>query len=394
MLKQAMQTWLRGIFSAMDRRLRLQDHAHQEDRMKYMGQGFGCMQRWATIFLYLTLYTCFSAANLSGDQPRDLAALMELQTQIESVVASTMPACVSIGDGTGFGSGAVIDADGTILTAGHVISAGVSEFEIFFPDGRKTTAKLIGYINDLDAGIIRINEPGPWPTVPVARAISLGQGDWTVCLGHSGGYELGRKPPVRTGRVLEYREHLVVTDAVLIGGDSGGPLFNLAGELIAIHSSIGDSVAENRHVTIDTFHRQWKQLMRGGDWKPTRQVAQGKPAIADQQLLPIVPGKQPTSNTQSPEPVVPIVGSAAGKLGLSVIDTEHGVVVQRILPGSAAERVGIRTGDVVMRFDATRIDSSDRLMQLIDSKRVGQSASIDIVRQGRTLNLQVILDRL
>lgn len=356
--------------------------------MNDMGQGFGFARRWTAAVFCLSLLAYTPIAKTVADQPHDLATLLELQVQIESVVAAAMPACVSIGDGTGFGSGAVIDADGTILTAGHVISAGVTQFEIFFPDGRKTSAKLVGYNNDLDAGILRIDEPGPWPTVPVARAINLDRGDWTICLGHSGGYELGRKPPVRTGRVLEYRSHLVVTDAVLIGGDSGGPLFNLAGELIAIHSSIGDSVAENRHVTIDTFHREWQNLMRGGDWKPVRQTNAAKPAFDDQRLLPIVQGNQ------TPEPTVPVVGSAAGKLGLHVTDTNQGVQVQRILPGSAAERVGIRMGDIVLRFDGAKIESSERLMTLIDSKKVGQSASIDIVRQGRTLNLQVILDRL
>jgi serine protease Do len=383
-------------------------HAHQEDRMTNMVQGQAKSTRprwWAVAFLVWALTT---NASVRADQPYDLAALVELQQQIERVVSSTMPACVSIGDGTGFGSGAVIDSQGTILTAGHVISAGVTKFEVYFPDGRKTEAELIGYLNDLDAGIIKITEPGPWPTVPVANSVGLQPGDWTICLGHSGGYELGRKPPVRTGRVLEYREHLVVTDAVLIGGDSGGPLFNLQGELIAIHSSIGDSVAENRHVSIDTFHRQWSKLKRGGDWTPPARLVAAKPAAVDQQLAPIVSGnsllRENTQNdlpaTQSsagetrPVDAVPIVSSAASKLGLSVIDTSRGIQVQSVMPGSAAERVGIRVNDLVMRFDGTRLDSAAQLMQRVDAKQVGQSASIEIVRQGRSLNLQVILDRL
>ena len=58
----------------------------------------------------------------------------------------------------------------------------------------------------------------------------------------------------------------VLTDAVLIGGDSGGPLFDLDGKLIGIHSSIGDSMAENRHVAMDVFQRDWDRLKRGDSW--------------------------------------------------------------------------------------------------------------------------------
>ena len=85
-------------------------------------------------------------------------------------------------------------------------------------------------------------------------------------MGHSGGYELGRRPPVRTGRVLGRNDYQLETDAVLIGGDSGGPLFNLDGKLVGIHSSIGDSVAENRHVMTEIFARDHQRMKRGDQW--------------------------------------------------------------------------------------------------------------------------------
>ncbi|HMP80095.1 MAG TPA: serine protease, partial [Pirellulaceae bacterium] len=184
---------------------------------------------WIALFL-ATLTGVPPGSSFGNDTA--LEQLREVQSKVQRVVQDTLPACVAISDGIGFGSGVVVNSSGHILTAGHVVNTGTQKLDVYFPDGRIVRARLLGYNLNVDAAMIQIIDPGPWPHVPVATSTEhLQSGDWLVSLGHSGGYEVGRNPPVRSGRLLERRGHQLVTDAVLIGGDSGGPLFDLNGQL-------------------------------------------------------------------------------------------------------------------------------------------------------------------
>src|SRR5438067_853762 len=77
-------------------------------------------------------------------------------------------------------------------------------------------------------------------------------GDWCVCVGHPGGYKEGRTPVVRVGRVLAHNDNHLQSDCTMVGGDSGGPLFDLDGKVIGINSRIGLTIASNIHVPVDT----------------------------------------------------------------------------------------------------------------------------------------------
>ena len=184
-------------------------------------------------------------------------------------------------------------------------------------------------------------------------------GQWVVSLGHSGGFELGRVPPVRTGRILSRRHHQIVTDAVLIGGDSGGPLFDLSGRLIAIHSSIGDSIAENRHVTIDLFRRDWDRLKGGESW--------GELPDLDE------PGER----------------RRPGKIGVVVDRTAEQAIVKSVTENSPAADAGIRQGDVIVAFNRVRIKDGDHLIELIKRYNVGQVFPIEIRRNGKSIKFEI-----
>jgi serine protease Do len=93
----------------------------------------------------------------------------------------------------GFGSGVIVSPEGLILTAGHVVNTGASQFEIFFPGGQTATARLLGYNLNVDAAMLKLEGSGPWPFVELGHQATLKRGDWVVCLGHSGGYELRSK---------------------------------------------------------------------------------------------------------------------------------------------------------------------------------------------------------
>ncbi len=96
---------------------------------------------------------------------------------------------------------------------------------------------------------------------------NLKSGDLVIALGHAGGYDPVRTPPVRFGRVISSdASGFLNTDCTLIGGDSGGPLFDLEGNVIGIHSSIGHSLSVNNHTGIDGFKKGWDRMKKGESW--------------------------------------------------------------------------------------------------------------------------------
>lgn len=309
--------------------------------------------------LFLASGWCSSAHGFDNDAIRRLKAV---EKKISQVVSNNMSTCVVVYDGVGYGSGVIVSADGLVLTAGHVMgSSDDGQYKIFLPSGREVKAKPLGRNLNADTGMVRILEPGPWPFVKLNRNASHAPGSWVVSLGHSGGWELGRKAPVRTGKILFQKDEQIVTDAALIGGDSGGPLFNLDGELIAIHSSIGDSVAENRHVTTSTFVRDWDRLKRGERW-----------------------GRLPELNEPDDK-------TRKGRIGVRVDRTASNCLIKSIEIGSSASDVGIEVGDVVIEFDNVLITNGQHLIDVIKRKHAGDVCPITIQRNGNTLRLDILL---
>lgn len=287
--------------------------------------------------------------------------LLDVQRQVSSVVTRNMNACVAVTDGVGFGSGVIVSPDGLVLTAGHVMAESDGKYEIILPTGRTVEAKPLGKNLNVDSGMVQIIEPGPWPYVEVGEARTHRRGEWVVSLGHSGGFELGRLPPVRSGRILSQEGHQILTDAVLIGGDSGGPLFDLEGKLIAIHSSIGDSIAENRHVSIATFHRDWDRLAAGQSW-----------------------GELPELNE-------PGDSKRPGKMGVQVDRAAPKARIRSVNPGSPAAETGLRPDDIVIEFDGAVIRNGTHLIEVVRTKSAGEVCPISILRNGKIIAFEIQL---
>ncbi|QEG21472.1 S1C family serine protease [Mariniblastus fucicola] len=319
------------------------------------GESFGAILLAAACAIAFSLSP---TTGLAQQSPASIQQLREIEAKVKQVVAQNMNACVSISDGIGAGSGVVVTEGGLVLTAGHVM-VGQGEYQILFPDGRTARAKPLGKNLDIDAGMVQIIDPGPWPVAKIGKSKSLSEGDWVVLLGHSGGFELGRKPPVRTGKVLGFNEYQIETDAVLIGGDSGGPLFNLEGELVGIHSSIGDSIAENRHVMTEIFARDYDRMKRGEQW--------GR--------LPSLAGDND--------------GTKPPRMGI-VVDRETGLV-KTVRDRSPASDAGIKAGDIAREFDGIRLDSGSHLIRLVKEKITGDVVLMKFERNGRLLDFEVRL---
>lgn len=307
----------------------------------------------------ITLAMAFSLLGNARAADNDTINTLKLVgKKVARVVDQNRDACVALVDGFGSGSGVIVSETGLVLTAGHVIeNTNLRTFEIVLSSGRRVKAKPLGYNLNKDLGMAQLLEPGPWPYAKINTEDRTKRGDWVVSIGHSGGWELGRDAPVRTGRFLKMENSQLVTDAVLIGGDSGGPLFNLEGKVIGIHSSIGDSVSENRHIPIELYIADWERLEDGQKWGRLANLGR----------------------KEQPRPLI----------GVTVDLTANECVVTSVYRNSPAAVAGIRQGDIITQFDKSPIRSGQELINVIRQQSAGISYSISIRRGDRTFKLEI-----
>lgn len=216
------------------------------------------------------VFACLLAiAPVSGRADLNPDGLRQIDQRIQSVTRAALPCTVALIPGGpakeyGTGSGVVVSPDGLILTAAHVTMGMGDKVIVIFPDGKRAKGKVLGMDYTRDSGMVQITDPGTYPHVPVGDSTGLQPDDWCLALGHSGGFDPQRTPPVRLGRVIQHDPAgFLMTDSTLIGGDSGGPLFDLDGRVIGIHSNIGFSLSQNNHVPIAAFHQHWDRLKAG-----------------------------------------------------------------------------------------------------------------------------------
>ena len=194
--------------------------------------------------------------------PTSLADLKSIEQQVEALAARVSPSVVAVEVGSGNGSGVVISADGLVLTAGHVCGAPDRDVRFTFPDGKTAHGKTVGANGDSDTGLMRITDRGPWPHAEMGDLEQARVGDWALALGHPGGFDLRRSLVVRLGRIIRLRPDTLQTDCTISPGDSGGPLFDMHGRVIGIHSAISASMADNFHVAVTAFYEGWALLVK------------------------------------------------------------------------------------------------------------------------------------
>ncbi len=184
--------------------------------------------------------------------------LVDLQKKILANLEKVRACTVGVGNG---GSGVLVSKDGYILTCAHVAQKAGRRISIRFPDGRTARATTLGNHHDADAGLIKLDKPGDYPFAKMGSSEKLGVGDWVLAGGYPVSFLKGQPPPVRLGRITRKFRTQLRTDAPIMGGDSGGPLFSLDGEVIGISSKVSGSVNNNIHVAIDEFTRNWEKLV-------------------------------------------------------------------------------------------------------------------------------------
>ena len=293
------------------------------------------------------------AAILESRHPKNVAELRALEEHVRAVVDQSIPATVGIEVGQSIGSGVIVNAKGLVLTAGHVIGRSGREAEILLPDGRKLPGVTLGASFEIDAGMIQITDPPEdLPYVPIAGKLHPEVSEWVVATGQPGGTFNDRSPPVRLGRILAGEEGWVCTDCTLVGGDSGGPLFNMRGEVTAIHTSIGPSVVHNFHVPVSMIREDWQRLLDGEVWGP----GVGRPL-----------------------------------LGIAGREENNHCLVTQVFPGLPAKDAGIQVGDLILSVDEVEVHSFDEVADKIAKMQPGQTVRLRIERDGNPFELEVVL---
>ncbi|MDB6079840.1 MAG: hypothetical protein JWO82_3587 [Akkermansiaceae bacterium] len=298
------------------------------------------------------------------DPVRTLDDVRKLEAKLTAVVDKALPATValiSVETGSS-GSGVITNADGLILTAAHVVE-GNEQVEVVFPNGKQTKAKVLGANLSKDIALAQIIEPGPWPFVEMGQSKPLKAGDWVVAMGHSAGYDPARTPPVRFGRVVsDGPGNFLTTDCSLIGGDSGGPLFGIDGKVVAVNSSIGESIKNNNHAGVDGFREDWDRLMKSEVW-------------GELQMNPLANQERPVMGIRVSE------ASVAG----------GGIAVASVTPGTPAARAGIRSGDVIQSINGAKVRAGRYFFLQIAKYRAGDTIKVSLLRDSKPVEVEVKL---
>lgn len=299
---------------------------------------------------------------LAGEAPDNLDDLKAMQNRFRELAAKLIPCTVGLRVGGAQGSGVIISEDGYVLTAGHVSGKAGRDVTVILHNGKQLKGKTLGGDVAMDAGLIKIEEKGEWSYAKMGQSKDLGRGQWCICIGHPGGYQPGRSAPVRVGRILDNRPNGIRTDCVLVGGDSGGPLFNTEGKIIGINSRIGSTIRANLHAPIDAFTKGWDRMAKGEIWGGNQQQQAG-PARGGPWL----------GVTSDPEAEIARIG--------------------KVSKNSPAEKAGITPGDIVTRFGGKAVNNFQDLARLVREKKPGDEIDVAVLRQDQTLILKVKLEK-
>ena len=293
--------------------------------------------------------------------------MKDMEAKVKDLVAKNTPAVVSLlGEKTsGAGSGVIVSADGLVLTAAHV-THGNEEMIVVFPNGKQTKCKVLGANYDRDVSLAKITVAGNYPFVAVGDSDKLELTSIVIGLGHPGGYDVRRSPPVRIGRIsMKNMGGFLVSDCTLIGGDSGGPLFDLDGKVVGIHSSISESLSFNRDAPVNAAKTDWEKLIEGKRW--------GKPPGPE-------PGQRGPRNTGRA-----VLGAVFDPQGAD------GAVLKEVQPKSPLETAGLKAGDVLVRIGGDEVKTSDAVAAKIGISRPGEKIEVVYRRDGVEKKVQVTL---
>jgi serine protease Do len=269
--------------------------------------------------------------------------LQLVQASVQQHYERVRQAIVAIECNGGTASGVIVSPQGLVLTAAHVVEEAKRKTKVTLHDGKTFEGTSLGVDISTDAAMLQLPAPArAWPYIPISREVrELAIGQWCFAMGHPGGWDAARGPVLRTGKILKLAPNMVQSDCVLMGGDSGGVLCNLAGEVIGINSQIWRGRDQNLHVSMAPFLRSWDALKRG---ETITKWAQGN----------------------------------GGWIGISTQTAKGGIRIQAVASDSPAQKAGLKEGDVILRANNKPMNASSDFSDLIGARRAGEVLTLKV----------------
>ena len=267
------------------------------------------------------------------------------------------------------GSGFVIDEKGIVITNNHVIQ-GAEDIYIRLDDGREYKAKVIGADPLSDIAVLKIDSKEKFIPVKFGDSDKARIGDWVIAIGNP----LGLSGTVTSGIIsarnrdigMNRYEDFIQTDASINVGNSGGPLFNMDGDVIGINTAIfgrGGSIGIGFAIPSNGAKKVIEQLIKFGEtkrgWLGVRIQTVSK-EIADAEKL----------------------------------DRPRGALVASVAENSPSDKAGIKAGDIILEFDGKLINTMNELPRIVAEKEVGKKVNVKVWRNKREINKEIILGRL
>ena len=267
------------------------------------------------------------------------------------------------------GSGFIIGADGFILTNSHVVDS-ADEITVRLTDKREFKARVIGADRRTDLALIKIDATG-LPAVRMGDPNRLKVGEWVVAIGSPFGFDSTVTAGIVSakGRSLPQENFVpfIQTDVAINPGNSGGPLFNMRGEVVGINSQIysrtGGFMGLSFAIPIDVAMDVQNQLRQSGH------VSRGRIGVVIQEVSK----------------------ELAESFGLA---KPAGALVNAVEKGGPAEKAGVETGDIILKFDGKSVSTSGELPRIVGNTKPGSKASIELWRKGVTRELTVTVGEL
>ena len=267
------------------------------------------------------------------------------------------------------GSGFIVSADGFILTTAHVV-VNAEEVTVKLTDKREFKAKVVGADPRADIALLKINARR-LPVVAIGDPSKLEIGEWVLAIGSPFGFDNSVTAGIVSakGRILPDENYVsfIQTDVAVNPGNSGGPLFNLRGEVVGVNSQIfsrtGGYMGLSFAIPIDLAMKVKEELAKHG------KVSRGRLGVSTQEITP----------------------ELANAFGLP---KRGGALISSVEAGGPADKAGILAGDIVLKFDGKEVESSNDLPARVANIKPGTSAQIEIWRKGAVKEMQVVIGEL
>ncbi len=264
----------------------------------------------------------------------------------------------------GIGSGFIITPDGYILTNAHVVN-GANEVDVKLTDRREFTAKVVGQDPRSDIALLKIDASG-LPTVKIGDPKNVKVGEWVLAMGSPFGFENSATAGIVSAKSRslpgDTYAPFIQTDVAVNPGNSGGPLFDLNGNVVGINSQIytrsGGYMGVSFAIPIDVAMNVENQLQHTG------KVEHGRIGVAIQEVNQ----------------------SLAQSFGLK---SPTGALVSSVSPDSPAAQAGIKSGDVILAFNGKPVEDSSDLPRMVGDMKPGQKADVRVWRNGSKHDLNV-----